>query len=161
LARYRRPQRIGELAARIGRIIVALVAERMAEPFADLADANAAAITWCVEIDAAAHSESCAVPTERLSVERELIESAALAAPEHSRRIAVHGRCVSHARYSMRSRSDDPLMSARPTSDVVTIAQLTTSRSPTRLDLPDQDLRVWEAETHRSSDGAWAHAEKE
>ena len=40
----------------------------------------------------------------------------------------------------------------------VTVAQLTTSQSPTRPPFPDHDLRVWEAATHRSSDGAWADA---
>ena len=43
----------------------------------------------------------------------------------------------------------------------VSVAQLTASRSPTRPTFPDQGLRVWDAETHRSSDGGWADAEKE
>jgi hypothetical protein len=43
------------------------------EPFADAAAANAAAVPWCVEVNAAVHSEICAVPVERLVIERELL----------------------------------------------------------------------------------------
>ena len=39
----------------------------------DLRSANAAARAWCVEVNAAMHSEICAVPDERLIVERELL----------------------------------------------------------------------------------------
>jgi hypothetical protein len=42
-------------------------------PFEDLALANTAAIGWCREVNAAVHSEICAVPAERLIVERELL----------------------------------------------------------------------------------------
>jgi transposase len=42
-------------------------------PFTDLAAANAAARAWCVEVNAATHSETCAVPVEQLAVERELL----------------------------------------------------------------------------------------
>lgn len=38
-----------------------------------IAAANAAAATWCVEVKAALHSEICAVPDERLEVEREVL----------------------------------------------------------------------------------------
>ncbi len=34
--------------------------------FADVAAANAAAVPWCLEVNAAVHSEICAVPAERL-----------------------------------------------------------------------------------------------
>jgi hypothetical protein len=44
-------------------------------PFGDLAAANAAAAAWCLEVNAAVHSEICAVPAERLVVERELLGS--------------------------------------------------------------------------------------
>jgi transposase len=43
------------------------------EPFADIAAANVAAAAWCVEVNAALHSEICAVPVERLAVEREML----------------------------------------------------------------------------------------
>jgi len=43
------------------------------EPFTDLAAANVAAAVWCVEVNAAVHSQICAVPAERLIVERELL----------------------------------------------------------------------------------------
>jgi transposase len=43
------------------------------EPFPDVAAANTAAAGWCVEVNAAMHSEICAVPAERLVIERELL----------------------------------------------------------------------------------------
>jgi len=42
-------------------------------PFGDLSAANAAAAAWCTEVNAAVHSEICAVPAERLVIERELL----------------------------------------------------------------------------------------
>ena len=41
--------------------------------FADVGAANTAAAAWCVEVNAAVHSEICAVPAERLIIERELL----------------------------------------------------------------------------------------
>jgi transposase len=43
------------------------------DPFTDVRAANAAAAVWCVEVNAAVHAEICAVPAERLLVERELL----------------------------------------------------------------------------------------
>jgi hypothetical protein len=42
-------------------------------PFADVTAANAAAVGWCVQVNAAVHSEICAVPADRLVIERELL----------------------------------------------------------------------------------------
>jgi hypothetical protein len=42
-------------------------------PFGDLAAANDAAAAWCVEVNAAVHSETCAVPSARLAVELPLL----------------------------------------------------------------------------------------
>ena len=42
-------------------------------PFDDLAAANGQAAVWCAEINGAIHSEICAVPVERLMIERELL----------------------------------------------------------------------------------------
>ena len=42
-------------------------------PFGDLAAANGAAVAWCAEVNGAVHSEICAVPAERLVIERELL----------------------------------------------------------------------------------------
>jgi transposase len=39
----------------------------------DLTAANAAARAWCAEVNAAVHSETCAVPNQRLAVERRLL----------------------------------------------------------------------------------------
>ncbi len=43
------------------------------EPLGDLVAANAAARTWCAEVNTTTHSEIAAVPAERLVVERELL----------------------------------------------------------------------------------------
>jgi hypothetical protein len=40
---------------------------------ADLAAANRAGVAWCAEVNSAVHSEICAVPSERLVVERDLL----------------------------------------------------------------------------------------
>jgi hypothetical protein len=42
-------------------------------PFADLADANAAAAAWCAEVNGRVHGETRAVPDERLATERTLL----------------------------------------------------------------------------------------
>ena len=39
-------------------------------PFADLAAANVQAAAWCAEVNGVMHSEICAVPAERLVIER-------------------------------------------------------------------------------------------
>ncbi|TFX69181.1 IS21 family transposase, partial [Escherichia coli] len=39
-----------------------------------LREANVAAQVWCAEVNAATHSEICAVPDERLMAERELLQ---------------------------------------------------------------------------------------
>jgi transposase len=43
------------------------------QPFDDLTVGNLAAAAWCTEVNAAVHSEICAVPVERLATERELL----------------------------------------------------------------------------------------
>jgi len=44
-------------------------------PFTDLATANTAAIAWCTEVNAAVHSETSAIPAERLRAERPLLRA--------------------------------------------------------------------------------------
>ena len=61
-----RPTRPGGPAADRGR-------HRPAQPV-DLRAANTAATAWCAEVNAAVHSEICAVPDERLVIERELLQ---------------------------------------------------------------------------------------
>ncbi|MBX6751487.1 MAG: IS21 family transposase [Micromonosporaceae bacterium] len=47
-----------------------------ADDFAgDLAAANAAAIAWCAQVNAAVHSEIAAIPDERLAVERDVLRA--------------------------------------------------------------------------------------
>ena len=48
-----------------------------------MASANAAAAGWCVQVNVAVHSETRAVPDERLVIERELIGAVAVAACCH------------------------------------------------------------------------------
>jgi transposase len=42
-------------------------------PFTDLVSANETAAGWCAEVNTAVHSEICAVPADRLEIERELL----------------------------------------------------------------------------------------
>ncbi|MFP5343859.1 MAG: IS21 family transposase [Candidatus Limnocylindria bacterium] len=42
-------------------------------PFTDLAAANAAAVAWCAEVNGRVHSETAAVPDDRLCAERSLL----------------------------------------------------------------------------------------
>jgi hypothetical protein len=42
-------------------------------PFTDLAAANEAAVQWCAQVNAVAHSEIAAIPSERLALEVELL----------------------------------------------------------------------------------------
>jgi hypothetical protein len=48
-------------------------ADGSGDPFTDLEAANTAVAGWCVEVNAAVHAEICAVPAERLVIERELL----------------------------------------------------------------------------------------
>jgi hypothetical protein len=45
------------------------------QPFDELTAANEAAAVWCAEVNTTTHSEICAVPTERLAIERSLLGS--------------------------------------------------------------------------------------
>jgi hypothetical protein len=82
-----------------------------AEPdVSDLPAANADAAAWCAEINAAAHSEICAVPAERLEQERPLLGPLPSLRPELGARPASRKvdklSCVrfGSARYSVPSR---------------------------------------------------------
>jgi len=50
-------------------------------PFADLGDANTAAVSWCAEVNGRVHSETSAVPDARLLVERPLLGALPSARP--------------------------------------------------------------------------------
>jgi hypothetical protein len=54
-------------------LIGRLELEGTAGDLVDMASRNQAASAWCVEVNAAAHSEICAVPAVRLKVERPLL----------------------------------------------------------------------------------------
>jgi transposase len=51
-------------------------------PLTDLVAANAAAKVWCAEVNAATHSEICAVPADRLTTERGLLAALPSLRPE-------------------------------------------------------------------------------
>jgi transposase len=76
----------------------------------DLAAANRAAAGWCAEVNAAVHSEICAVPAERLEQERELLGGLPSLRPEIGARPASRKvdklSCVrfGSARYSVPAR---------------------------------------------------------
>jgi hypothetical protein len=64
-------------------------------PFADLGAANTAAVAWCAELNARCHTDTTAVPDERLAVERALLGSLPSARPAIG---AVETRTVDHLR---------------------------------------------------------------
>jgi transposase len=82
-----------------------------AEPqVSDLPAANAAAVAWCAEVNAAQHSEICDIPAQRLDTERELLGPLPSLRPEPGARPASRKvdklSCVrfGSARYSVPSR---------------------------------------------------------
>jgi hypothetical protein len=58
-----------------------LVPAELDGPWSDLAEANAAARAWCAEINARVHSETAAVPIERLATERGVLRPVPLLRP--------------------------------------------------------------------------------
>lgn len=79
------------------------------EPFTDLGAANAAAVAWCRDVNAAEHSEIRAVPAERLVVERELLATLPSLRPSLGRSVTRKVdrlSCVrfASARYSVPTR---------------------------------------------------------
>jgi transposase len=100
-------------------------------PFGDLLVGNVAAAAWCVEVNGVVHSEICAVPAERLVVERELL------APLPSLRASI-GRLVTRkvdrlscvrfgsARYSVPTRLIGTDVSVRVDHDRVLAIMTTT-----------------------------------
>jgi hypothetical protein len=75
----------------------------------DLAVANMAAVQWCVEVNAAVHSEICAVPAERLTEEGPLLRPLPAARPrigrvERRKVDRLSTVRVASARYSVPSR---------------------------------------------------------
>lgn len=59
-----------------------LTDDRWKGPGSDLARVNAAAAVWCAEVNAATHSEICAVPDQRLETERPLLAALPSLRPE-------------------------------------------------------------------------------
>jgi transposase len=78
-------------------------------PFTDLTAANVAAGTWCAEVNAATHSQICAVPAERLADEQQLLAALPSLRPQVGRattRKVDKLSCVrfGSARYSVPTR---------------------------------------------------------
>jgi Integrase core domain/Mu transposase, C-terminal domain len=75
-----------------------------------LTEANAAAVAWCAEVNAAVHSEICAIPNERLAEERQVLTALPSLRPEFGagsvRRKVDRLSCVRYgsARYSVPTR---------------------------------------------------------
>jgi hypothetical protein len=106
-------------------------------PFSDLAAANEAARAWCAEVNAAVHSEVCAVPAERLVIERELLSGLPSLRPSAGRQVTRKVdrlSCVrfASARYSVpvrligaqvRLRTDDGRLLVVMTPDGAVVAE--------------------------------------
>ena len=106
-------------------------------PFSDLAAANQAARAWCAEVNAAVHSEVCAVPAERLVIERELLSGLPSLRPSIGRQVTRKVdrlSCVrfASARYSVpvrligaqvRLRTDDGRLLVVMTPDGAVVAE--------------------------------------
>ena len=58
-----------------------LIPAELDQPWPDLTTANAAAKTWCAEVNGRMHSETCAVPAERLVSERGVLRPVPLLRP--------------------------------------------------------------------------------
>ena len=65
-------------------------------PSTDLGDANTAAVSWCAEVNGRLHSETVAVPDERLAIERTLLGALPSVAPGHRGRRDPHRRPAAH-----------------------------------------------------------------
>jgi hypothetical protein len=99
-----------------------------------LARVNARAATWCAEVNAVEHSETCAVPDERLQVERELLR------PLPSLRLEVGPRPI--------TRKVDKLSCIRFASGRYSVPNKLIGKSVTVLvDERDKNLRVVEPVT--------------
>jgi transposase len=58
-----------------------LIPAELDGPWPDLATANAAARAWCAEVNGRVHSETCAIPAERLQTERGVLRPLPLLRP--------------------------------------------------------------------------------
>lgn len=67
------PESKGMVENLVGYAKSDLMVPLMGATSTDLADRNKAAVAWCAEVNAAVHSEICAVPADRLEVERPLL----------------------------------------------------------------------------------------
>jgi hypothetical protein len=81
----------------------------LGEAFTDLGAANVAAAVWCHQVNGVQHSEICAVPAERLVVERELLATLPSLRPSLGRSVTRKVdrlSCVrfASARYSVPTR---------------------------------------------------------
>jgi transposase len=92
----------------------------------DLAAANAAGVAWCGEMNAAVHSEICAVPAERIVEERALLRPLPTARPrigrvERRKVDRLSTVRVASARYSVPSRLVGAIVEVVTHDDVVRV----------------------------------------
>lgn len=73
------------------------------QPWLDLAEAYSAARAWCPEIDGRLHSETAAVPLERLQTERDVTPPVASATAAIARRRDPHGRSPGYGALRVRA----------------------------------------------------------
>jgi hypothetical protein len=106
-----------------------------APSLADLAGANTSATRWCAEVNAVTHSETCAVPAERLTTEITLLGGlpslrAVLGVKPISRKVD-NLSCVrfGSARYSVPSRLIGTLVTLTVEQQRVRILEASTGRS--------------------------------
>jgi hypothetical protein len=82
----------------------------------DLVAPNRSAAAWCAEVNAAVHSEICAVPAQRLEQERELLAGLPSLRPEIAATVAEKGTAtVSGGTYATNSQQCAPWRDERAT----------------------------------------------
>jgi transposase len=99
------------------------------QPFDGLGEANQAAAGWCAEVNAATHSEICAVPAERLETERPLLRPLPSLQPEIGSRPTIRKvdklSCVrfGSARYSVPCRLIGQAVTVTTTATMIMVVE--------------------------------------
>lgn len=112
-------------------------------PFEDLATANRSAAAWCDEVNAAEHSEICAVPTERAEAERSLLAPLPSLRPSFAKvvtRKVDRLSCIrfGSARYSVPVALIGKIVEIHVTDNVVTAVHLGVTMAEHRLVAPGE-----------------------
>lgn len=112
-------------------------------PFEDLVTANCSAAAWCDEVNAAEHSEICAVPAERLDAERSLLAPLPSLRPSFAKvvtRKVDRLSCVrfGSARYSVPLALIGKVVEIHVSDNVVTAVHLGVTMAEHRLVAPGE-----------------------